>query len=303
MVPVEFWSYLNSNLKKEFPQTTLVAEVYNPSLYRSYLQNGKMDFLYDKVAFYDTLKKVTQGKAPAERLVKVQSDLADIEHHMLHFLENHDEQRLASPAFAGSAEKGKPAMVVSATISTSPTLIYFGQEVGEAGAQNAGFGKPTRTSIFDYIGVPAHQRWMNGGSFDGGQLSKEEKSLRAFYKKLLNFTITSPALMGSYGEIQSYNHEISALYSDKVFSFLRWSDNQKLIIVANFDPDNRANFELRIPGKVVKIWNLKEGIFALTDHLNLTNKYNLLVTKGAGKVKLSLKPLESVILEVNIRKE
>jgi len=303
MVPVEFWSYLNSTLKKEFPHTTLVAEVYNPALYRSYIQNGKMDFLYDKVAFYDTLKKVIQGKAPAERLVKVQSDLADIEHHMLHFLENHDEQRLASPAFAGSAEKGKPAMVVSATISTSPTLLYFGQEVGEAGAQNAGFGKPTRTSIFDYIGVPAHQRWMNGGAFDGGHLSKEEKSLRAFYKKLLNFTITSPALMGDYSEIQSFNKEKSLLYSFKLFSFLRWSENQKLIIVANFDADKGADFDLQIPGRMLKTWNLKDGNFALTDHLNLSNKYSLVVKEGAGKVKLSLKPLESVILEVNIRKE
>ena len=304
MVPVEFWSFLNSTIKKEFPGTTLVAEVYNPSLYRSYIHTGKMDFLYDKVAFYDTLKKIMQGKAPAERLVKVQSDLADIEHHLLHFLENHDEQRLASPAFAGNALKGKPAMVVSATISTSPTLLYFGQEVGEAGAQNAGFGKPTRTSIFDYIGVPAHQRWMNEGAFDGGKLSREEKSLRAFYKQLLNFTITSPALMGSYSEIQSYNKEKSLLYSDKVFSFLRWSTNQKLVIVANFDSTKSADFELAIPGRMIKTWNLKEGNYTLTDHLNpIDNKYKLSVTNGEGKIKLSLKPLESVILEVNIRKE
>ena len=64
-------------------------------------------------------------------------------------------------------------------------MIYFGQEVGEKAEENAGFGTPTRTSIFDYIGVPAHQRWMNEGAFDGGQLSEEEKSLREFYKTLM----------------------------------------------------------------------------------------------------------------------
>ena len=109
--------------------------------------------------------------------------------------------------FAGNAEKGKPAMVVSAMIGSSPTMIYFGQEVGEPGAEKAGFGSPTRTSIFDYIGVPHHQRWMNGGKFDGGQLSESEKSLRDFYSRLLNFTKTSSALAGEFADIHTYNRQ------------------------------------------------------------------------------------------------
>jgi len=303
MVPVEFWSYLNSTIKTTYPQTTLVAEVYNPSLFRSYIKFGKMDYLYDKVDFYDTLKRVMQGKAPADRLVRIQALSADIEHHMLHFLENHDEQRLASPAFAGNAAKGKPAMVVSATISSSPTLLYFGQEVGEPGAENAGFGKPTRTSIFDYVGVPNHQRWMNGGAFDGGKLSNEEKSLRNFYQKLLNFTITAPALMGKYVELQTYNRSNSANYSDRLFSFARWSDKQKLLILASFDDVKERNFELLIPSSLVKLWNLKDGNYDLTDHLNPGKKFQLQISNQVGKVKLSIEPLGSIILEVNGRKD
>ena len=115
--------------------------------------------------------------------------MKDIEHHMLQFLDNHDEQRLASPEFAGTPEKGKPLMVVSTTISSAPTMIYFGQELGEAGNENGGFGTHSRTSIFDYVGVPSHQRWMNNGKFDGGQLTDSEKSLRDFYKRLLNFSV------------------------------------------------------------------------------------------------------------------
>ena len=303
MVPVEFWSFLNSTLKKESPQTILVAEVYNPAEYRNYLQNGKMDYLYDKVAFYDTLKRIIQGKAPAGSLIKIQSDLADIEHHMLHFLENHDEQRLASPAFAGDATKGKPAMVVSATISTSPTLLYFGQEVGEPGAEDAGFGKPSRTSIFDYIGVPAHQRWMNGGAFDGGKLSKEEQSLRNFYKRLLNFTISSPALMGKYAEIQSYNRSNSAHYSDKIISYARWCDTQKLLVVACFDAVSAHAFDLLIPPALIQDWNLKDGNYLLNDQLNAGIKFELRVVNKTGQVKITLKPLESVILEVRMKKD
>jgi glycosidase len=299
MVPVEFWSYLNSTIKMAYPQTILVAEVYNPTFFRSYLKYGKMDYLYDKVDFYDTLKRVMQGKAPADRLVKIQAESADIEHHMLHFLENHDEQRLASPGFAGDALKGKPAMVVSATISTSPTLVYFGQEVGEPGAENAGFGKPTRTSIFDYVGVPAHQRWMNGGAFDGGKLSAEERGLRNFYQRLLNFTLSSPALMGKYSELQTYNRSNSAHYTAKVFSFARWNDQQKLLITANFDDVMEHAFDLLIPSAQIKMWNLKDGTYELTDHLNSGNKFQMQVSNQVGKIKLSMEPLESLILEVN----
>ena len=235
MVPVEFWSYMNSIIKIKYPNTLLLAEVYNPSLYRDYIHKGKMDYLYDKVAMYDTIKHIMQGHGLTDNLPKIQKDLADIEHHMLHFLENHDEQRIASADFAKSAEKGKPAMVVSALISTSPTLIYFGQEVGEPGNEDAGFGKQTRTSIFDYIGVPHHQRWMNYKKFDGGQLSEKENQLRDFYKRLLNFTINSSALLGNYEEIHSYNRDHTDHYNHKVFSFVRWNTTEKLIIISNFD--------------------------------------------------------------------
>jgi glycosidase len=154
MVPVAFWSYMNSAIKTVNPEAFLLAEVYNPSVYRDYIKLGKMDYLYDKVDFYDTLKAVIQNKRNPDALLAVIKQGHDIEHHLLHFLENHDEQRISSPQFAGSGENAKPAMVVSATISTSPTLLYFAQDVGEAGENDPGFGDPSRTSIFDYTGVP-----------------------------------------------------------------------------------------------------------------------------------------------------
>lgn len=136
-----------------------------------------MDYLYDKVEMYDSLRAIVEGRGSTDALPSIIARNADIQRHLLHFLENHDEQRIASPAFAGDPIKALPAMVVSATVDQGATMIYFGQEVGEPAAEDPGFGKPTRTSIFDYIGVPAHQRWMNGGKFDGGALSESEKSL------------------------------------------------------------------------------------------------------------------------------
>jgi glycosidase len=298
MVPVEFWSYMNSSLKTANPDAFILAEVYNPSLYRDYIRKGKMDYLYDKVELYDTLKNIIQGHGSADHLAGIQQGLADIEHHMLHFLENHDEQRLASPAFAGSAAKGKPAMVLSAAISTSPTMIYFAQEVGEPGDGNAGFGSATRTTIFDYWGVPSHQRWMNGGAFDGGKLTDEEKSLRDFYRRLLNFTIKSPALMGKYQEIHSFNRVNTTGYYDKCFSFARWSGDERLLVVVNFKDSITDDYELQLPADLVKEWKLKDGTYKLQDQLYQSAEFELVVSGGLGKVNMEVKPLESFILSL-----
>lgn len=297
MVPVEFWSFMNSNIKMKNPEAFLLAEVYNPILYRAYIKQGKMDYLYDKVQLYDTIKHVMQGHGKTDHIPPIQDDLKDIEHQMLHFLENHDEQRIANHEFAGSAQKGQPAMVVSATISTSPTMIYFGQEVGEDGSEETGFGDPSRTSIFDYVGVPAHQRWMNYKQFDGGQLTNDEKKLRDFYKRLLNFTIESPALMGSYQDIHLYNRTYTKNYSDKILSFVRWNNDNKLIIIANFDAANSYEFDLKIPENIIKVWRLKDGRYRMKDELYHQFSSELIVEEGLGTIQITLKPLESLILK------
>ncbi len=297
MVPVEFWSYMNSSIKMKNQEAMIVAEVYQPQLYRDYIQKGKMDYLYDKVELYDSLKHIMQGHGWTDHIPKVQEGLADIEHHMLHFLENHDEQRIASPDFAGDALKGKPAMVVSATLSTSPTMIYFGQEFGEPATENAGFGSPTRTSIFDYIGVPSHQRWVNDKKYDGGQLRDDERELRDFYQRLLNFTINSEGLMGNYQDIHYYNKDHTEGYDHRVLSFVRWSENQKLIIVSNFQADDSRVFELKVPAEIISKWKMTNAAYKVTDAL-YQNVSQLHIEDGIGKIQVTLNPLESFIFEV-----
>ncbi|NVJ69477.1 MAG: alpha amylase C-terminal domain-containing protein [Alphaproteobacteria bacterium] len=296
LVPVEFWSFLNSAIKTRKSDAFLLAEVYNPKLFRAYVHEGKMEYLYDKVGLYDTLKAIMQGKESTDALPKHQATVQDIEHHMMHFLENHDEQRIASPDFAGDANKGKPAMVVSALLGTSPTMLYFGQDVAEDGSEDAGFGDPTRTSIFDYIGVPAHQRWMNGGAFDGGQLSQNEKALRTFYSRLMTFSANSPALMGDQYDLHTFNRRNTENYSGRVFSFARWKADNKLVIATNFDADTNQRFELKIPAELIGEWNLDDGAYTMKDQLSgFTGK--LVVEDGLGMIDMTLAPLQSYILQ------
>lgn len=296
MVPVEFWSYLNSAIKHKNPDAFLLAEVYNPAEYRNYIRLGKMDYLYDKVEMYDSLKAIMQGKANTDVIASVQAGMSDIEEHMLHFLENHDEQRIASPEFAGNAELAKPAMVVSALISRSPTMIYFGQEVGEAAALDSGFGDPSRTTIFDYAGVPAHQRFMNSGKFDGGQSTAVEKSLRDFYRQLLVLSATQSGFSGKYQELHTYNRQHAKGYGGDVFSFARWSDKQQWLVVSNFSATKTQRFTLQLPAELVRAWNLQYTTYSLSSRLAHSAQSTLVVTDQYAQVNLKLAPLDSLVL-------
>jgi oligosaccharide 4-alpha-D-glucosyltransferase len=298
LVPVEFWSFLNSSIKSANPDAFLVAEVYNPSLYRDYIGLGRMDYLYDKVGLYDTLKPIMQGNESTDAIAATHAEVLDIEHHMLHFLENHDEQRIASAGFAGSASKAKPAMVVSALISRSPTMIYFAQDVGEPGDRDAGFGDPTRTSIFDYWGVPAHQRWMNGGKFDGGALSPDERELRDFYARLMTFSASNPAMQGDYAEIHSQNRQLANGYDERLFSFVRWNDDERLIVVGNFSDTASYELTLAVPPEIINAWQLEPGRYELDELLYGVSASELVVDAGTGMLHVELEPLESAVYRV-----
>ena len=275
MVPVEFWSFLNSSIKQKAPDAFLLAEVYQPDKYRAYIQQGKMDYLYDKVGFYDTLKTIMQGSGAVSDLVAIHDEVRDIAPHMLHFLENHDEQRIASPDFAGDADKGKPALAVSALISRAPTLLYFGQDVGEDGSEETGFGDPTRTTIFDYAGVPAHQRFMNNGKFDAGQSTDKEKALHRFYKDIMNIAATNSAITGRYQSLHAPNLNVEgSAYSEQQFAFLREKNGQGIIVLANFSEAPTGPISLAVPASAMQASGNKLELKPLLSHDGLTLEQN-----------------------------
>lgn len=278
MVPVEFWQWAIPQVKAVNPEIIFVAEIYNPAQYRNYIHTGRFDYLYDKVQLYDTLRLLINGKRSTADIPVIQNDLAGINRHMLHFLENHDEQRIASPFFAGNPWKAVPAMVISATLDQGPVMIYFGQEVGEPGAGAEGFqGEDGRTTIFDYWGVPEHQKWMNGGLFDGALLSDEQKNLRTFYSTLLNLAGKNKAFVsGDYYDLTRYNIE-QRNFNDEIFACLRISGDERYLIVAGFNAEARK-IKVSIPAALSDTIQLKsESEYKATDvlwkqlELNLVN--------------------------------
>ena len=236
MVPCEFWGWVIPQVKKAYPELIFIAEVYNPNEYRNYIFNGHFDYLYDKVGLYDTLRGITCGYTSATAITSCWQGVNDIQEHMLNFLENHDEQRIASDFFAGNPMKALPALVVSACMNTNPMMIYFGQELGEPGMDCEGFsGRDGRTTIFDYWSVDSIRRWNNHGRFNGHQLTDKEKEVQHFYQKLLCLCRNEAAISkGEFFDLMYVNQNGWQMNEHKQYAFLRKYANEVLLFVVNF---------------------------------------------------------------------
>jgi glycosidase len=280
MVPVEFWHWVIPQVKAVNHDLLFIAEIYEPHRYRDFIDRGRFDFLYDKVQLYDTLRLLINGRASAQDIPRIQQSLSGINGNMVHFLENHDEHRIASPFFAGDPTKALSAFVISATIDQGPIMIYFGQEVGEPASQAAGFGANDGTTTrYDYWGVPEHQKWMNHGSFDGGGLSDSQKALRAKYSQILNLAKESKAIaMGTYHDLTAFN-VAQKTCSDLIVSYVRATDEEHLIIVAGFNPRSET-VQIQLTEELAEAWGITgERKYEVEDLLGVAPQ-QLLGTEG-----------------------
>lgn len=259
MVPVEFWKWAITQVKAKYPGIIFIAEVYNPMEYRNYVYQGHFDYLYDKVGLYDCLRAVTCNHAQATAITRCWQDVDDIRDRMLNFLENHDEQRLASKFFAGEPEKGRAPLLVSACMGTNPVMIYFGQELGERGMDAEGFsGRDGRTTIFDYWSVDSIRRWRNGGRFDNRHLTPSEVQLQQYYSRVLTLCNEEPALReGEFYDLMYANLQNPHFNSGRQYAFLRRKERELILVVANFDGRD-AEVEVNIPEHVFDFYALPQ---------------------------------------------
>lgn len=287
MVPVEFWEWAIPLVKKDYP-VIFIAEVYNPAEYRNYIFNGHFDYLYDKVGLYDTLRAVICGQAPASNIPACWQSLEGIQSHMLNFLENHDEQRLASDFFAKDPSAGISGLMVSALMNTNPMMIYSGQELGERGMDEEGFsGIDGRTTIFDYWSVSTLRNWKNGGKYDGGKLTEKQKQLRQQYATILNIAKNEPAInQGAFFDLMYTNEKNRFFNNRNQYAFLRKHKNEVILVVANFTHFEQ-NVWVNIPEDAFKTLGIKDNEAAmLKDLLTGTETISTLTTAWPFKVKL-----------------
>jgi glycosidase len=260
MVPVEFWAYAIPKVKALNPEAVFIAEIYNPQEYRNYIFKGGFDYLYDKVGLYDGIRHIMENKPGASTadITRVwQNESGDFANHMLRFLENHDETRLNTPAFAANNFWSTiPGMVLTASMHDGPLMIYFGQEFGEKAQEIEGFNEADdRTTMFDFYRVDTHQRWLNGGKFDGGKLTAAEKEIDSFYTELVAWINSSEVIQkGKFFDLQYAQN--AAYPKDKVYAYLRYTDKGRNLIICNFDSVNH-DFNIEIPTLALEMMGIK----------------------------------------------
>lgn len=285
MVPAEFWQWATDKVKFAYPDIVFIGEVYNPMEYRHYLSAG-FDYLYDKVGMYDTIREVICGQQSTRAITSAWQQTDDIRDHMLYFLENHDEQRIASSFFASDARKGVPGLVVSALLQQNPLMIYAGQEYGERGMDKEGFsGIDGRTTIFDYWSVDTLVRAAKR------KLTKDETALKDIYNKVINIARSEKAVCeGTCFDLMYVNGQYQRQYA-----FLRKAGSEVLLVVVNFD-DLPTTMDVTIPAHAFDYLKLKE-------RKNVT-AVDLLSGKEIKRqlyrdcyVSVDLEPLGSVVLK------
>jgi glycosidase len=275
MVPPEFWMYATDIVKKKYKHIVFVGEVYNPYEYRHYLASG-FDWLYDKVGMYDTMRSVICHQAPTSAISNAWQQTDDIRDHMLYFLENHDEQRIASDFFAADARKGVPAMMASLLMQQNPFMLYAGEEYGERGMDREGFsGNDGRTTIFDYWSIDTLCRAASG------QLTEQEKYLHDIHVRTMNIACQEKAVAeGVFFDLMYVNSHLQRQYA-----FLRRAEGELLFVVVNFD-DSPATIDVHMPSHAFDFLTMKEKKVIASD----------LLTKE--KLAMSLKRDGAIRMEV-----
>ena len=299
MVPTAFWSYATQILKSRYPEIIVIGEVYDPSQYRNYVKAG-FDYLYDKVGMYDCLRGVIRGKRPASSITHEWQEVDDIRDHMLYFLENHDEQRIASDFFCGDAMKAIPAAAMSLFFQKNPFMLYSGQEFGERGMDKEGFsGVDGRTTIFDYWSpVTLAQAYQHafpktvnktgaGRKTDG--LTPEQKYLAATYRQMLRLANEEKAIReGDTFDLMYVNPGSDHFDPRTNFAFLRKKEEEVLLVVLNFSIDARE-LGVCIPGHAFDFLHLPEEEVSVTE----------LWSGGRRKVELKKDGIFPVSIEAN----
>ena len=278
MVPAEFWRFATKTVREDFPDIKFIGEVYNPYDYRRYLLNG-FDWLYDKVGMYDTMRSVICHHAPTSAISNAWQQTDDIREHMLYFLENHDEQRIASDFFAADGRKGVPAMIASVLMQQNPFMLYAGEEYGERGMDREGFsGNDGRTTIFDYWSVDTLCRAAQK------KLTADEQQLFDIHKKTMLIARKEKAVSdGAFFDLMYVNGHLQRQYA-----FLRKADNDLLLVVANFD-DQDVDIDVNLPAHAFDYLKIKECTAMATD----------LLTKD--KLSMMLRPDVAVRMNVGAR--
>ncbi|MBQ7623567.1 MAG: hypothetical protein IJS66_07515 [Bacteroidales bacterium] len=265
LVPAEMLAGVIAAVKRTHPGLIFIAEAYERGNYRHLAMETGFDLLYDKSGEYDILRGILDGRRSARELSWNWQFLGDLQPRMLNFLENHDEQRLCSDAFAGSPDRTWAALAFAMLFNPASFLLYAGQEAGERASESS----DGRTSIFNFC-KPESLEWLSffvqeagavssgsgrrrkaaSGKSPDGAASPEAEVIER-YRKLIALAREPLFSEGGWWDLCYCNGPADGFDSDRHFVFARFRSGEVKLVFCNFSPA-AASACIRIPSELAE---------------------------------------------------
>lgn len=241
LVPSDALGRLIRTVKSEHPGLLFVAEVYDRNNYRRYLEEAGFDLLYDKSGCYDILRGIMGGSRSARELSWNWQFLGDMQPGMLNFLENHDEQRIASAEFAADADAAWAALAYASLFNDASFLVYAGQELGEDASESDN----GRTSIFNWS-HPASMGSLWDFISGNGRLGEKESAVLSGYRSLLAMAGSELFREGRVWDLCYCNENSPGFIPDAHTAFVRYDGTAATLVFCNLGRE-AASVVLSVP--------------------------------------------------------
>jgi glycosidase len=245
---VDFWEPLLTSLKKINPKLKNVAEQADWKDYGfTYFEKSGVDRMFgfgiqSAILSFDKQQLINKADTVLVQCPKAKEQII--------FIENHDMFRFAT--VEASIEKQRVAAALMMLIGGVPS-IYYGQEIGMKGTfgilgNTDGNGIPCREAFEWYKIVEGKgmaiwykntgEWWDKTNLQPNDGISVEEQindssSLLNYYKKLIRLKQSNPALANG-------THQNASNNNNKVFSFYRKYENEKVLVVVNLSDDKQT---------------------------------------------------------------
>lgn len=247
----EFWTALQTELKKDFPDVYLVGEVWAPSeivapYFRGLNANFDFELCYD---IRDVLIYENNYKNLIQKLLRSYAIYAQVNQNFIDatFLGNHDQERIAS-ALKNNKRKIKAAFNLLMTLPGNP-YIYYGEELGMEGKKPD--HRIRESFIWNYSGNDYFRTtWLKGKYGNETKLkplsaqSERKDSIFNHYKNMIAFRKGNPALV----QILPVNLVESNIDHPKIISFIRTHSEQNLLVLQSLSKETiyvEINFSIK----------------------------------------------------------
>jgi alpha-amylase len=249
-----------AHVKAIKPDALLVGEVWSPSRIAARYVPDAVDLVFD-FELAATIVASARGRNPSGIRAGIEAAQALYPFgQYAAFLTNHDQNRVMSEVRSIDA-----ARLAAAALLTAPGVpfIYYGEEIGMQGRKpDERIRAPMQWDSTPHAGFTSGAPWQplqnDWQSVNAADQADDPASLLSFYRDLIHLRSRRPALRhGSF-------HTVSTS-SSRLLAFLRRTDEERLLVIFNFNTDPVSGYALNYDGGGLESVTEAQVIFGSAD--------------------------------------